>query len=318
MVLRASSALKLLDGLPPVGSVAPQRWADEVGLALGALPGLSYAHVLRFDAADLSLQPIGDRHALDVVQPGHDALSRPRRRTLYGAATVRTAREELPRLPSALATRLADFDADDVLGVITPLADGTGDALAISGLLQPTRRAFTEHERALWGTLSEQLAAAFRVTRALSELPLGLERLEAEHDAGLRAGLAEMLRELDRRRARAVRVVGDEAASEVLDLWTRILTGGWSVAELEADGRRRRVIAIRNRRSGSRSLRRLTAEELEVVSLAAEGLSDQAISDELGQPEGTVATRLARARQRLGLRSRVELVRLARTLGAVK
>lgn len=229
---------------------------------------------------------------------------------------MRTAGEELQSLPPALATRLADFGAEDVLGVITPLADGSGDALALSGFLEPTRRAFTEQERTLWGALSEQLATAFRVTRALFDLRDGPERLEAEHDLGLRAGLKEMLHELDRRRARAARVAGDEIASEVLDLWRRLLTEGWALTELESDGHRRRIVAVRRRQHSALEVRRLPPEELQVVLLAAEGLSDQAISLDLGQPEGTVASRLARARRRLGLRSRVELVRLARTLGA--
>lgn len=67
--------LKILDALPPVGSVPVARWADELGATLEDLPGLSYAHALRFAAADLSLRPMGERHALDVVQPGHEALS---------------------------------------------------------------------------------------------------------------------------------------------------------------------------------------------------------------------------------------------------
>lgn len=315
MVLRASGVLKILDELPRVGSAPIGRWADEVGAALGRQPGLSYGHVVCFTAEDLSLRAIGDRHALDVVEPGHLALSRARRRSLYGAPNVRTAREELHRLPRALETRLADFGAQDVLGVITPLADGTGDAIALSGFLEPEHRPLTSRERTLWRTLADQLASSFRVGRALSDLRGGCERLETEHDLGLRAGLSGVLRELNRRRARAARVAGEDTASEVLDLWRRLITEGWTLAEIEVHGRHRRMIAVRHRQPGSLRLRTLTPDELQVVSLAAEGLSDKAIADELGQPEGTVATRLGRARRRLGLRTRVELVRLARMLG---
>lgn len=288
-----------------------------MGVVLGGLSGLSYAHVLRFAAADLSLRSIGEHHALGVVQPGHQALSARRRASLHGAANVRTAREELRQLPQALAARLADFDADDVLGLIAPLTDGTGDALALSGFMQPARRGLTEHERALWGALVDQLATSFRVTRALSEQVDGPRALEAEHDQALRAGVGDLIRELDRRRARAARRSGDEPAAEVLQLWRRLLTEGWALAELESEGRRRRIVAVRRRQAPWLALRRLPPEELEVALLAAEGLTDKAIALDLGQPEGTVAGRLARARQRLGLRTRVELVRLARTLGGL-
>jgi len=54
------------------------------------------------------------------------------------------------------------------------------------------------------------------------------------------------------------------------------------------------------------------------VEAAARGLSNKEIGFELGVDQATVATRLQRAQRRLGVRSRVELLRLARALGAAR
>jgi DNA-binding NarL/FixJ family response regulator len=54
----------------------------------------------------------------------------------------------------------------------------------------------------------------------------------------------------------------------------------------------------------------LTPRELTVVTLAAEGHSDKRIAYDLGVSKQTVATHLSRAREKLGLRNRLDLITL--------
>jgi DNA-binding CsgD family transcriptional regulator len=60
---------------------------------------------------------------------------------------------------------------------------------------------------------------------------------------------------------------------------------------------------------------RLTRREAQVVSRVAAGLGTKEVAFELGIAPSTVATALASARSRLGVRSRVKLVEMARRLG---
>ena len=59
----------------------------------------------------------------------------------------------------------------------------------------------------------------------------------------------------------------------------------------------------------------LTRREREVASLAAQGLSAKEIAAELAIGERTVETHLARVYAKLGLASKIDLVRRASELG---
>ena len=59
----------------------------------------------------------------------------------------------------------------------------------------------------------------------------------------------------------------------------------------------------------------LTAREIEVVRMVAEGLSSARIAQELHVSEGTVKTHLHRIYDKLGLDGRVQLALLAREKG---
>jgi two-component system sensor histidine kinase EvgS/two-component system response regulator EvgA len=60
--------------------------------------------------------------------------------------------------------------------------------------------------------------------------------------------------------------------------------------------------------------RSLSGREVAVVELAARGYANKHIAFELGIAEQSVSTYLARAKAKLGVRSRVELICLVRSV----
>ncbi|WP_406675180.1 helix-turn-helix transcriptional regulator [Nonomuraea sp. N2-4H] len=65
-------------------------------------------------------------------------------------------------------------------------------------------------------------------------------------------------------------------------------------------------------------LDRLTARELEVLSLVGRALSNKEISERLSVSEGTVKTHINRIMAKLDLRSRAQVVALSYDAGLVK
>lgn len=94
---------------------------------------------------------------------------------------------------------------------------------------------------------------------------------------------------------------------EAVEIWRALVAGQWSLVDhFDSDGKRH-LIARRNERLDP-VLRPLTRREHQVAQLAAQGHGDKLIAYELGLSTGSVATHLTRARAKLGVRSRVELV----------
>jgi DNA-binding CsgD family transcriptional regulator len=110
---------------------------------------------------------------------------------------------------------------------------------------------------------------------------------------------------IDRARTRAAQSDFESPAA----LWEVLVDGRWSLVErFESDGRRY-FIARRNR-PGARKHHALTANERQVVALAAIGRPSKVIAYELGLSEGTVSRNLARALEEMGLSSRADLLQL--------
>jgi DNA-binding CsgD family transcriptional regulator len=76
--------------------------------------------------------------------------------------------------------------------------------------------------------------------------------------------------------------------------------------EFERDGKRY-LIAVRDE-SSSEGLALLSSRERQVVAYAARGLPNKVVGCELGIATSTVGVLLARARAKLGVRSRQELL----------
>jgi DNA-binding NarL/FixJ family response regulator len=116
--------------------------------------------------------------------------------------------------------------------------------------------------------------------------------------------LRENVRAMERARGRLRR----EDPAAALALWRGLVQGRWSlIEEVDADGKRF-ILAQPNEAQGPASAQ-LTPREHQVVSYAALGHSNKLIAYELGLAESTVAMRISRAAKKLGVRSRVDLIR---------
>jgi DNA-binding CsgD family transcriptional regulator len=101
-------------------------------------------------------------------------------------------------------------------------------------------------------------------------------------------------------------------SEDALELWAALVAGRYSlVSRLENQARRYLVLENSPR---SREMRALSQRELDVLSMAARGVSTKLVSYALGLSPGTVSTALARAASKLGLATHLELLRLAATL----
>ena len=116
------------------------------------------------------------------------------------------------------------------------------------------------------------------------------------------------------------RAVGSLSATprrttDMEDVWAAILAGRWSlVGRFELDGHLHFV--ARRAPSGFPDPRALSEPELEVARWAAEGRSQKWIALELEIPERTVGDRLESIQRKLGLRNRIELVRVLAAMRA--
>jgi DNA-binding CsgD family transcriptional regulator len=92
-----------------------------------------------------------------------------------------------------------------------------------------------------------------------------------------------------------------------VELWSEFWLGDWFLVDhFDADGRRFLVA----RRDGRGSRQGLSSRQWQVAMLVAGGYANKQIAHELGLAESTVATYLAQAMAKLGVRSRMDLPRL--------
>ncbi len=128
--------------------------------------------------------------------------------------------------------------------------------------------------------------------------------------------------ELERiQRSFAAKVVGIEQSRRraqrttpsALDAWQALVAGKYSLIPRE-DGDGKRFYELVTNASGARAHARLSSDEVEVLTLAARGVSGKGAAYALGFTESRVSTNLGQAAAKLGLRSRAELIRVAALL----
>ncbi len=218
--------------------------------------------------------------------------------------------------PDMVARTTESHRYPDILGVNALDAAGLGCSLAAA---LPTRGVprVPFGDRELLDRVAAHLAAGARIGRALHRRgeaiisPSGtIEHAEGPAaTATARDALRSAAIAIDRLRARPQRLSADEATQT----WQAMIAGRWSLVDSFEQGGRRYYVAHPNQpRPATRGA--LTAREAQVVGAVAMGHSNQAIAYELGLSPSSVATHLRRARTKLGVSSRVELIRAHRTL----
>lgn len=214
---------------------------------------------------------------------------------------------------------LKQVGGDDALAVLSLDASGAGVLVACV----TEGYTLSEERREVGRRVGVHLASGFRLRRAL----LGrdpLDRAEAVFEADGRLASAQgraqqsettqrLRHAIDRiERARAGPVRKNDI--EALDLWQGLVEGRWSVVHhYDSDGRRYHL-AMANPPLAVFD-RALIEIEAEVAAMVIAGESNKVIAYSLGIAESTVANHITHALKKLGVRSRIELIRLAATLG---
>lgn len=206
---------------------------------------------------------------------------------------------------------IGGFDAGAAAGLIAINADGAGVAF---GTYAPTSATHDASDRAFWERIVPHLITAYRLRRSIQrEAPTPDAILRPDGRVVHATGAAQPTGSLDELRRAVIRIDQAHARSdEALDLWRCMIQRRWTlVDQFESDGRRY-IVAFPNE---ARALPdpRLSPRERVAASLAALGHSNKMIGESLGLAESTVATHLARAARKLGVRTRAELVQTYRT-----
>lgn len=195
-----------------------------------------------------------------------------------------------------------------------------GDPKGVSCVIlspQPRKQRLSPSRQAGLAYLAAHLATANRL-RAHAVADTGDPAVEAvlkvdgrmEHGTG--AATEASARAALRRGALAVmraRASTQEDALGALRDWEALVRGRWSLVDhFDTDGQRF-LIARRNDPKAS-PLGDLNEHEAQVVRLAALGHSNKLIAYALGVATTTVSSRLGKAMRKLGIASRVELIRV--------
>lgn len=121
-----------------------------------------------------------------------------------------------------------------------------------------------------------------------------------------RAALRDAALRIDRARGRHSRI----DAEEVTNLWRGLVAERWSLVDhFDKDGRRYFIAHSNAPKAATRGA--LTEREAQIVSAICLGHSVKLVGYELGIAPSSVATHLARAKKKLGVRTTVELIRSA-------
>jgi DNA-binding NarL/FixJ family response regulator len=217
--------------------------------------------------------------------------------------------------------RLAD-EHDFVDAAVVQVADPTGQGFVFAAPVRHPWKA-PRQDNARWSKVAAHLAAAYRLQRHASLHPAAdpdeLDQAvlapngKIEHALGAaqsahsqnwlrRAALA-----MDRART-GLRV---ENTDEALSVWQGLVAGRWSLVD-RFDGDGRRYLVARKNDPKVMGPAALSVREQQVVCYMALGHSNKLIAYELGLSESNVSESAKRARVKLGVRSRAELIQLLR------
>lgn len=212
---------------------------------------------------------------------------------------------------------LKKIGAADYLAFRTVETGGQGIAIAAA---QRTAWYPDTRTRRLWARVAAHVAAARRLRAALAadRAPVDAVLTPAGRLEHAETRLAESAREalrgavLDQERARTKLRRRDPVGAT--ESWQALVGGQWSLIDRFERGGRRYLVAHRNPPVLA-DVRALSPRECAVVHLAALGKPNKLIAYELGVSESGVSSHLQTAMRKLGIASRLELIRLAALLG---
>ena len=150
-------------------------------------------------------------------------------------------------------------------------------------------------------------AEVFGLAEAVLEPDGRVAHLEGQATQA-RESLSDAVRRIDHARSRAER-----DHQESLELWQGLAAGRWSLIDrIDTDGRRY-YVAVANPSEGVPA-RSLTPLERQIVAMAISGEPNKVIGYALGFAASTVAGKLSEAMRKLGVPSRIDLIRVGKRL----
>ncbi|MEO8875460.1 MAG: helix-turn-helix transcriptional regulator [Polyangiaceae bacterium] len=325
MKLRLGKLGAVLDSVC-ASSLADHDWAVAVREALGDLiDGDQRAiAVYRWDSATSTanmLAPLqSNTAALDEAWPALFGNFTPEEhRGTFCGPPVQTLRSTF-RSTDAGPRKLAKATGESDWLMLTALdTDGHGEIL---GYGVPRRIALTRATTQVLENILAHLTAAARIRRMRGATdavfaPSGrVLHAETRAQADLEP-LRAMVKKAESARTRK------SAPDEALAGWTAVVQGRWSlVDQFESDGRRFVVARENEPRASLRSAKPiapLSRVERNALALLGRGHALKSIAYELGLSTPYITVVLSRARSKLGIRSRAELVHIARlALGVIE
>ena len=297
---------------------APARdhdaWSrDLVGAVSESFPWLSNIGLIaiRHDADLGNLSPIAAvaprgvnlSDALQVaISAGRDAV----RRFFYPRGLI-ALHSELERGADAhvrgwMRSYRSSLETDELIGMV--VHPGPGIALSVFGALE-RGRVVTRHDRLRLGQIALHLESGFRMRstagRVVAVLTATGEMLDGDVSPARRGQLARSARGAELARS-----------SRDLDPWTALVAGEVSVVPRLRGARR--VYEIVENAPAARPFRALSRREVDVLAIAARGVPAKLCAYALGLSPATISTVLASAAVKIGVTSRIELVRVASLL----
>jgi DNA-binding NarL/FixJ family response regulator len=229
------------------------------------------------------------------------------------------ARRFSPEEQEGLRVALRQVGLSDSLVVGYP--DGNGGWIAFAALSEGPTRTFSG-QRAIWRRVCAHLATAWRLRQRVGSAKDLVEAIMSPRGRVLSAsGVAKSQASRERLteaadalgKARGALRARDPLAA--MDLWKGLVSGRWSLVErVDSDGTT--TLLAHENEPQTPDPRGLSPRERAIVELALTGASNKHIAYSLGLGPGTVAKHLQQATAKLGVESRVALMRLARVAGA--
>lgn len=291
-----ATAQRVLGIEAPSGFVVHRHAAD-----LGAWDHLFHATVVSQEHTARA-----HREMVDVL--GTDGL----REVYYPPSLVATQHEIWTRLSPAAREYMRGYlsyvGVADTLGLVAHPEPGV---VAVLFFGSGERIRLSRHARATFARLALHVEAALRL-RLRPESVKAIVDTTGEvvhHTEGAPASAALSLhaRRIERARTRKHRTT-----AEALDLWSALLSGKVSFVE-RTEGKRRFYYVVENAHA-TQPFRTLTRSEIDVLSQSARGLSAKLVAYGLGISETRVSSLLASAASKVGLSTRLELIRVAAML----